>query len=122
VLAIAALLLGADHADATDIDPQALTATCDNAEANQVANRISEYAVQDLPPGQYDIVLANILAGPLQELAAQLAERCKSGGNIVLSGILETQAEKILEAYSPWFELEPIAVRDEWIRVSGLKK
>lgn len=122
VLAIAALLLGAEHADATDIDPQALTATRDNAEANQVANRISEYAVQDLPSEQYDIVLANILAGPLQELAPQLAQRCKTGGNIVLSGILETQAEKILEAYSPWFELEPVAIKDEWIRVSGQKK
>lgn len=122
VLAIAALLLGADHADATDIDPQALTATRDNAEANQVADNIDTYGVEDLPAGQYDIVLANILAGPLQELAPQLAERCKSGGNIVLSGILETQAEKILEAYSPWFELEPVAIKDEWIRVSGQKK
>lgn len=122
VLAIAALLLGADHADATDIDPQALTATRDNAEANQVADSINAYGVEDLPAGQYDIVLANILAGPLQELAPQLAERCKSGGNIVLSGILETQAEKILEAYSPWFELEPVAIKDEWIRVSGQKK
>lgn len=122
VLAIAALLLGADHADTTDIDPQALTATRDNAQANQVADSINTYGVEELPAGQYDIVLANILAGPLQELAPQLAERCKSGGNIVLSGILETQAEKILEAYSPWFELEPVAIKDEWIRVSGQKK
>ncbi len=122
VLAIAALLLGADHADATDIDPQALTATRNNAEANQVSDRVNTYAVQELPSAQYDIVLANILAGPLQELAPQLAEHCKSGGNIVLSGILETQAEKIIEAYSPWFELEPVAIKDEWIRVSGQKK
>ncbi len=122
VLAIAALLLGAEHADATDIDPQALTATRSNAEANNVANRINDYAVEDLPAGQYDVVLANILAGPLQELAPQLAERCKAGGNIVLSGILETQAEKIIQAYSPWFELDPIALKDEWIRVSGQKK
>jgi ribosomal protein L11 methyltransferase len=122
VLAIAALLLGAKHADATDIDPQALSATQSNAEANQVADKINTYAVQELPDEQYDIVLANILAGPLQELAPQLAAHCKSGGNIVLSGILETQAEKIIQAYSPWFELEPVAIKDEWIRVSGQKK
>lgn len=122
VLAIAALLLGAEHADATDIDPQALTATRSNAEANNVANRINDYAVEDLPAGQYDVVLANILAGPLQELAPQLADRCKAGASIVLSGILETQAESIIQAYSPWFELDPIALKDEWIRVSGQKK
>lgn len=122
VLAIAALLLGAKHADATDIDPQALSATQSNAEANHVADKINAYAVQELPDEQYDIVLANILAGPLQELAPQLAAHCKSGGNIVLSGILETQAEKIIQAYSPWFELEPVAIKDEWIRVSGQKK
>lgn len=122
VLAIAALLLGAKHADATDIDPQALSATQSNAEANQVADKINTYAVQELPDEQYDIVLANILAGPLQELAPQLAAHCKSGGNIVLSGILETQAEKIIQAYSPWFELDPVAIKDEWIRVSGQKK
>ncbi len=122
VLAIAALLLGATHCDGTDIDPQAIIASEDNARANQVNDRLSLYLPEDMPAKRYDIVLANILAGPLTELAEQLASYCKPGGEIVLSGILENQAQKIIQAYSPWFELEPVAVKDEWIRVSGRKK
>lgn len=121
VLAIAALLLGADHCDATDIDPQAIIASNDNAEANQVANKLDLYLPAEMPQKTYDVVLANILAGPLTELAEQLAGYCKPGGNIVLSGILETQAEKIIQAYTPWFKLDPVAVKDDWIRVTGLK-
>jgi len=126
VLAIAALMLGAKHCDGTDIDPQALIASRDNAIENSVAEKLDLYLPADMPanqsPGYYDIVLANILAGPLTELAEQLANYCKPGGDIVLSGILETQSEKIIQAYSPWFELEPIKVKDEWIRVTGKKK
>lgn len=121
VLAIAALLLGADHCDGTDIDPQAIIASKDNAEANQVAEKLDLFLPDDMPQKTYDIVLANILAGPLTELAQQLAAYCKSGGDIVLSGILETQAEKIIQAYTPWFKLEPIAVKEDWIRVTGKK-
>ncbi len=121
VLAVAALLLGASHCDGTDIDPQAITASEDNARQNNVAEQLDLYLPADMPEKTYDIVLANILAGPLTELAEQLASYCISGGNIVLSGILESQAESIIAAYSPWFKLEPIEVRDEWIRVSGKK-
>jgi len=131
VLAIAALLLGAAHCDGTDIDPQAIIASKDNAlensrGENKLAEKLDLYLPADMPAiqaaGNYDIVLANILAGPLTELAEQLAAYCKPGGSIVLSGILESQSDKIIAAYSPWFELDPIAVKDDWIRVTGLRK
>jgi len=131
VLAIAALLLGAAHCDGTDIDPQAIIASKDNAHENSSAeNNLVEkfdlYLPADMPAiqatGNYDTVLANILAGPLTELAEQLAAYCKIGGNIVLSGILESQSDKIIAAYSPWFKLDPIVVKGDWIRVTGLKK
>ena len=126
VLAIAALLLGASHRDGVDIDPQAITASMDNAQENNVADKLKLYLPNEFSEKanikKYDLVLANILAGPLTELAKQLSAYCKTGGDIVLSGILESQASKIIEAYSPWFELEPIAVQDEWIRVTGKKK
>lgn len=122
VLAIAALLLGAKHCDGTDIDPQAIIASKDNAEANHIESKLDLFLPADMPQKLYDIVLANILAGPLTELAEQLANYCKPGGEIVLSGILETQSEKIILAYSPWFELDPIAVKDDWIRVTGKRK
>jgi len=131
VLAIAALLLGATHCDGTDIDPQAIIASKDNSlenstAENNLAGKLDLYLPADMPAiqaaGNYDIVLANILAGPLTELAEQLTAYCRSGGNIVLSGILETQSDKIINAYSPWFELDPIAVKGDWIRVTGRKK
>jgi ribosomal protein L11 methyltransferase len=126
VLAIAALLLGASHCDGVDIDPQAITASLDNAQANNVADKLNLYLPKEFAEKAntrtYDLVLANILAGPLTELAEQLSGYCKTGGEIVLSGILESQANKVVEAYSPWFELEPVAVQDEWIRVTGKKK
>jgi ribosomal protein L11 methyltransferase len=126
VLAIAALLLGASHCDGTDIDPQAIIASNDNARANNVAEKLELYLPNDMPDRllheKYDMVLANILAGPLTELAEQLADFCKPNGEIVLSGILESQSEKIIRAYSPWFALDPVAVKDDWIRVTGKKK
>ncbi len=126
VLSIAALLLGAQHCDGTDIDPQAILASQDNAQENNVAEKIDLYLPEDMPAiepaGNYDIVLANILAGPLTELAKLLADYCKSGGDIVLSGILQTQSEKIIAAYSPWFNLDPIEIKEDWIRVTGKKK
>ena len=122
VLAIAALLLKAQHCDGTDIDPQAIIASKDNAKANHVADRLDLFLPADMPDKKYDIVLANILAGPLTELAESLAAYCKPGAYIVLSGILETQADKIIQAYTPWFKLDPIMVKDEWIRVTGTKK
>ncbi|VAW63746.1 Ribosomal protein L11 methyltransferase [hydrothermal vent metagenome] len=126
VLAIAALLLGGAHCDGTDIDPQAIISSRDNAEANQVSHQLALYLPEnrahEKTQQSYDLVLANILAGPLTELAEQLASYCKPGGDIVLSGILDTQAEVIIAAYSPWFELQPVAQKGDWIRVTGRKK
>ncbi len=122
VLAIATLLLGARHCDGVDIDPQALEATRDNAEANQVSDKLAVMLPEKLAPQQYDIVIANILAGPLVELAPKLMEHLKPGGHIVLSGILQTQAAEILTAYSPWCTLEPVTVKEDWIRVNGIKQ
>ena len=122
VLAIAALLLGAQHCDAADIDPQALQASEENARENNVVDKIDVMFPENIPEKTYHTVLANILAGPLVELAEQLAHFCKTGGRIVLSGILENQADSILDAYEPWFELEEPVVQDEWLRITGIKK
>ena len=126
VLAIAALLLGAEHCDAVDIDPQALIATRNNAHANQVAEQLSVLSPEQLdtmePRPQYDIVIANILAGPLIELAPLLADYTQAHGHIALSGILETQADDIMARYSQWFELEAPVLQDEWVRINGRKK
>jgi len=122
VLAIAALMLGAKHCDATDIDPQALQASEDNARQNSVTEKLNAMPPENIPEQKYDMVLANILAGPLVELAAKLAGYCKPNGDIVLSGILENQAQSIIEAYQPWFNLDAPAVQEEWIRITGKKK
>jgi len=122
VLAIAALMLGAKHCDGTDIDPQALQASEDNAKENFVLDKLSVMQPENVPQQQYDMVLANILAGPLVELAAKLSNYCKLGGDIVLSGILENQAQSVLDAYSPWFDLDAPATQDEWVRITGKKK
>ncbi|TNF37588.1 MAG: 50S ribosomal protein L11 methyltransferase [Gammaproteobacteria bacterium] len=122
VLAIAALLLGANHCDGVDIDPQALDASRDNADSNQVSAKLSVMLPQQLPQQQYDIVIANILAGPLVQLAPTLCAHLKPGGRIVLSGILQTQANEILQAYAPWCTLDPVVTREDWIRVSGIRQ
>ena len=122
VLAIAALLLGARHAWACDIDPQALLATQANAEHNGVAERLTCMLARDVPADlQCDLVLANILAGPLVELQPQLSRLCRTPGQLVLSGILATQADDICRAYQQDFRLNPVAQRNDWIRVSGDK-
>jgi ribosomal protein L11 methyltransferase len=122
VLAIAALLLGAQHADACDIDPQAIIASRNNAQANHVSEKINVMRPEELPAQEYDVVMANILAGPLMQLATKLAGFTRSGGHIVLSGILNTQADDICHAYAPWFELDAPAVQEDWVRITGIKK
>ncbi|GAC1631583.1 MAG: 50S ribosomal protein L11 methyltransferase [Nevskia sp.] len=122
VLAIAALKLGARHALAIDIDPQALTATLDNATSNGVAERLVCGSVEQAVDDRVDIVLANILARPLIELAAKLAAATKPGGRIVLAGLLERQADEVRAAYAPWFEFEADGQRDGWNRIAGVKK
>lgn len=122
ILAIAALLLGADQAIGTDIDPQALEASRDNAQRNGISDqRFSLYLPEAMPPQPAAVLVANILAGPLVSLAPQLASLVLPGGRIALSGILAEQTDEILAAYRPWFNLDPVTERDGWIRVSGAR-
>ncbi|MCW8884181.1 MAG: 50S ribosomal protein L11 methyltransferase [Motiliproteus sp.] len=123
ILGIAALLLGASKLVATDIDPQALQASLDNAQRNQIDPKLMElYYPDKMPELEADILVANILAGPLVELAPVLAKLVKSGGKIALSGVLESQAEALMEAYQPWFDLQPATQREEWMRLTGVKR
>jgi ribosomal protein L11 methyltransferase len=122
ILAIAALRLGVARAAAFDIDPQALVASRDNAADNGVAARL-EIVPTDaaLQPGA-DLVVANILAGPLVALAPRLAALCAPGGQLALAGLLEAQAGEVLTAYQPWFDLVPWARRDGWVCLAGSRR
>lgn len=123
VLAIAALLLGADSATGTDIDPQALTASMDNARNNGVVDNLHLYLPEKMPADfGCDVLVANILAGPLVELAAQLASYCRPGATLALSGILAEQADSVREAYAPWFDLTPTTQQGDWVRIDGVRK
>jgi ribosomal protein L11 methyltransferase len=120
ILAIAALLLGAKHAYCVDLDPQALLATKDNAARNGVANKMTVCFPDAMPAIQADVVVANILAGPLAELAPVLANLCLGGGDLALSGIIDSQVDELIVVYAPWFTLDQLKTKDEnWCRLSG---
>ncbi len=123
ILGVAALLLGAKSVLAVDIDQQALLATNTNLERNQLpSDSLQTYLPEEAPKQQTDILVANILSGPLVALAPVLAQRVKTGGLIALSGLLSNQEQNIIDAYSPWFELSPAVELDGWIRVVGKRK
>jgi ribosomal protein L11 methyltransferase len=122
VLAIAALLLGAEQAIATDIDPQALTATADNAVKNGVEGRLDCCFPNRMPKLQADLLLANILANPLIELAGQLADYVRPAGAVVLSGILREQASDVMQAYEPYFVMEEPVFLEDWTRLGGVRR
>ncbi|AMN47829.1 hypothetical protein ACG33_12115 [Steroidobacter denitrificans] len=143
VLAIAALKLGARRAVAIDIDPQALLATRDNAERNAVDDRLSIHLAGTEAMEPADILLANILAEPLQALAATFAQRVVPGGRLVLSGLLHSQASAVARCYAPWFDLQPPVLQipscaetdagpesnpgpdsgpDPWVRLDGTRR
>jgi ribosomal protein L11 methyltransferase len=122
ILAIAALKLGAKKVYAVDIDAQAIIATKENAKRNQVFDERLEVDYPSLLKGlSTDIVVANILAGPLVELSEQIANHCQPGGQIALSGILDNQAEQTRQAYLSWFDMQPAVFKDEWSRLNGTK-
>jgi ribosomal protein L11 methyltransferase len=120
ILAIAALKLGAASAIGVDVDAQAVQASRDNAIANQV--RADFYLPDGIALAQYEIVVANILTNPLRALAPLLAGATKSGGHIVLSGILAEQAEDVMRIYAQWFDLAPAVIEDGWCCLSGVKR
>lgn len=122
VLAIAALKLGARAALAIDIDPQALIATRDNAARNDVAERLTVGGPGAAQSAPADVLLANILAEPLLELAPALAERVAAGGTVVLSGILQSQAAPVASRYAAWFDMRPATVRDDWALLYGVRR
>ncbi|MBP4041482.1 50S ribosomal protein L11 methyltransferase [Aeromonas sp. SrichE-2G] len=122
ILGIAALKLGAARVIGIDIDPQAIQASRDNAMRNGVADQIELYLPADQPQDvEADVVVANILAGPLRELAPLIAGHGKAGSLMALSGVLESQAPELEIIYGQWFEMDPTAVKEEWCRLSGRK-
>jgi ribosomal protein L11 methyltransferase len=124
ILGIAALRLGATELLAVDNDPQALTATQDNAERNGIDAESLLIAAHDAPEpatwkGQADVVLANILAGPLEQLAPTLCDFIAPGGHLILAGLLDTQAQQLIAAYAPRLALEVIDQQEEWVCLGG---
>ncbi|MFT4767931.1 MAG: ribosomal protein L11 methyltransferase [Glaciecola sp.] len=124
ILGIAALRLGATQLLAVDNDPQALTATADNA----ARNSIDPDSLQITPPGNYELndwqgsanlVLANILAGPLVALSQELCDFLAPGGQLVLAGLLDTQAEELIAHYAPRLELSVLEQQAEWVCLGG---
>jgi ribosomal protein L11 methyltransferase len=113
ILGIAALKLGARHVVAVDLDPQALIATRDNASRNGVAAQITVQGIEAPLTGAYCVV-ANILAGPLIELAPKLTAACENGGHLLLSGLLKTQAYSLKAAYASGFAMVQVVEREEW--------
>ncbi len=123
ILGIAALLLGAKTVIAIDNDPQALIATIENAKRNQIdLNRISTFLPNNAPQNiEAHIVVANILAGPLAELAPILSGLCLPNGHIALSGILSKQSSTLSDCYKQWFKMNPAAISQDWVRLTGCK-
>lgn len=123
ILGIAALLLGAKHVIAIDNDPQALIATIDNAQRNHIdTTKISVHLPQHTPDNiQADVVVANILAGPLAELAEKISALTAPRGQLVLSGIISSQAQQLRRHYQQWFDMDEGVLDQDWARLSGTK-
>ena len=123
VLAIAALLLGSGPATAMDIDPQAVTATLTNSDNNGVLQDLTVLGPEDRLEGRFDVVVANILAGPIIELAETIAGHVNDGCLLGLSGILSEQVNDVVAAYTPWIEFDEPEFREQggqtWARLTG---
>lgn len=119
ILAIAARKLGAGSVQAVDIDKQAVESTRYNAQVN--GTQLQAMLPEGLPAGQSQVVVANILSSPLKVLAPMLAGRVLPGGHLVLSGVLEWQADELIKAYAPWIKLSVWRSRDVWVCMHGTK-
>lgn len=122
VLAIAAALLGATRVIAIDNDPQAIQASRDNAQRNGVAHSIELHLPDVGATEPADVLVANILAGPLYELAPRFAASVKPGGLLALSGILVGQHEDLVGRYADWFEDLRVVQREDWVRIEGHRR
>ncbi|ADE16585.1 ribosomal protein L11 methyltransferase [Nitrosococcus halophilus Nc 4] len=121
ILAIAALKLGAAAAFAVDYDPQALMATRENAACNGVASQLQALSPSELAETQADFLVANILAGPLQELAPCFAKLVHPGARLALSGITSEQVQPLIQAYHHWFTFDVPVVRENWALLAGYR-
>ncbi len=126
ILAIAALKLGCASAVAMDIDPQACLASRQNAADNEVADHLMVLGAASEIEGQFDVVIANILAGPLVQFAESITSTLRGRGMLALSGILCEQADEVMAAYEPWIEFEAPEFREQdgqtWSRLSGKRR
>ncbi len=122
ILAIAALKLGAASATGVDNDPQALTASSDNAARNGVAERLALYLPEEHPMQAADVFVANILAGPLDALSPTFAAAAKPGAPFAISGILTGQQDELLQRYGEWFDELRVDAREDWVRISGRRR
>ena len=120
ILAIAAARLGATEVVGVDIDPQAVIAARNNADRNGV-NACFRDSARELW-GQFDVVLANILANPLKVLAPAISAHVRPGGSLTLSGILVEQSDELIAAYAPYLRLRSAGTRDGWVCLSGVKE
>jgi ribosomal protein L11 methyltransferase len=119
ILAIVAKKLGAGETVGVDIDPNAVEASRYNAERNRVE---ATFALpDDAPEGTFDLVVANILSNPLKLMAAMLCARVRPGGRLILSGVLERQAEEVAAAYASVIPLTVWRARDGWVCLHGVK-
>jgi len=122
ILALVAKKLGAQHVIGVDIDPQALESARFNSERNncEIEYHLPEAFVRSYPENQsFAIVVANILAGPLQLMAPMLASRVAPSGSLVLSGVLDRQAQEVIAAYAPYLELSVWAEHEGWVALAG---
>lgn len=120
ILSLAALLLGAEKVIGIDIDPQALQASKANAERNGVADRLELYLPKDQPANlQAEVVVANILAGPLRELSPVIKSLIAPQGVLAMSGVLDSQAESVAECYRDELTVDAITEKEEWCRITA---
>jgi len=122
ILALAAVKLGAEKVYAVDIDPQALKASEENAKRNSITDRLVIAHPEDIQLPVVDILVANVLLNPLQELASLFSELVQPSGDLVLSGLLSTQAEECLEAYQSWFNMDGPVFKQEWSLLHGIRR
>ncbi|WP_281546069.1 50S ribosomal protein L11 methyltransferase [Grimontia sp. SpTr1] len=122
ILSLAALLLGAEKVIGIDIDPQALQASKANAERNGVADRLELYLPQDQPENlQAEVVVANILAGPLRELSPIIKSLIAPQGVLAMSGVLDSQAESVADCYRDELSVDAIVEKEEWCRITACR-